>query len=294
VEIKGIDVSRYQGNIDWQRVKNAGVQFAILRCGTGYSGGTKDSKFELNYTAAKKVGLPVGAYFYSYAKTVEDARNEAKLVLTWISGKQFEYPIVFDIEDKTQSTLSKATISNIIRAFAEKLESSGYFVTIYANKDWLEKRIDEDCKTRYDIWLAQWSKKPTYKGNFGMWQYTSSGKVDGISGNVDMDIAYKDYPTIIKKKNCNGYFVAKNEVDKIVEKMKQPAVKTFKKGQMVNLKYTPLYASATTNKVSGYRSGAFYVYDGEQVDGRYRVTNKQKNCGRKPAGVFVTGWVKLQ
>ena len=112
--------------------------------------------------------------------------------------------MAFDSEDKRQSGLGVSVISDIIRTFGETVEAAGYNVGVYANKDWLTNRIDADCKSRYDIWLAQWTSEPTYTGSYGMWQYSSKGSVDGVSGNVDMNIAYKDYPSIIAGMDGNS------------------------------------------------------------------------------------------
>ncbi len=196
-QYKGIDVSKHNGTIDWAKVKAAGVQFAMLRAGYGRYDNQKDEQFEANYKGATAAGIPVGAYHYSYATTAEQAKQEAEVFLGWIKGKNLTYPVAFDIEDKKQANLGVSVISDIIRAFCETVEAAGYYVVVYANKDWLTNRIDADCKSRYDIWLAQWTSKPTYTGSYGMWQYTSDGAVDGIAGGVDMNIAYKDYPSVI-------------------------------------------------------------------------------------------------
>ena len=205
MELKGIDVSKYQGSIDWAKVKADGVQFAILRCGTGYNGGSKDSMFEQNYKNARNVGMPIGTYYYTYAQTVEQANADADNVIEWLKGKKFEYPVVYDVEENALFKLGKERVSNVIRTFCNKLEKAGYYVTVYANKNWLDNVIDSDCRTRYDIWLAQWASKPTYIGKYGMWQYSSKGSVKGITGNVDMDVAYKDYFSTIKSRGLNGY-----------------------------------------------------------------------------------------
>ena len=153
---KGIDVSKHQGKIDWKRVKASGVDFAVLRAGYGKYDNQKDEFFEENYKNAKQEGIKVGAYHYSYAKSVEDAKKEAEIFLKWIDGKQLEYPVAFDVEEKNQSERGKQFVSDIIRAFCETVERAGYYVCIYANKYWLENYIDDDCKKKYDTWLAQW------------------------------------------------------------------------------------------------------------------------------------------
>lgn len=195
--MKGIDVSKHNGAIDWAKVKSAGIDFAMLRAGYGRYDKQKDECFEENYAGAKAAGLHIGAYHYSYAKTVEQATQEAQTFIGWLQGKSFDFPVAFDIEDRSQASLGKELISDIIRAFCSAVEAAGYYVIVYANKDWLVNRIDEDCKTKYDVWLAQWADKPSYTGEYGMWQYTSDGTVDGIQGRVDMNEAYKDYPAII-------------------------------------------------------------------------------------------------
>ncbi len=202
---KGIDVSKWNGVIDWAKVKAAGVQFAMLRGGFGKTATQKDAKFELNYKNAKAVGMPIGVYHYSYAKTVEDAKKEAQFCLSYLKGKQFEYPIAFDIEDKSQANLGKDALTAITKAFCEELEKAGYYVCIYASKYWLDSKLDMAALSKYDVWVAQWANKCTYSGAYGLWQYSDKGRVNGINGNVDMDEAYKDYPHIMRVNGLNGY-----------------------------------------------------------------------------------------
>lgn len=215
---KGIDVSTWQGDIDWNKVKADGIEFAMLRSSFGKENPDKqtDNKFWQNYRNAKAAGVPIGAYHYSYATTVEDAKKEADFFLSIVKGCQFEYPIAFDIEDPSQMYLGKDRITDIIMAFCERVQAAGYYVSVYTNLDWINNRIDMNRVKVFDIWLAQWNDKPTYTGNFGMWQYTSGGSVSGISGNVDMNIAYYDYPSIIKAAGLNGFTVNKPEEKKTV------------------------------------------------------------------------------
>lgn len=203
--MKGIDVSVHNGNIDWQKVKNAGIQFAILRAGYGRELSQKDARFEENYRNAKAAGIPVGAYWYSYAMSEEEARLEADVFLSVISGKQFEMPVYFDLEEKKQFDLGRKKVSAIMRAFLEKVEKAGYFVGLYGSASSLTTHTADDIKSRYTIWLAHWTEQTNYSGAYGIWQYSSEGKVNGISGNVDMDICYNDFPTIIKNKKLNGF-----------------------------------------------------------------------------------------
>lgn len=202
----GIDVSKWQGNIDWSAVKKSGVQFAIIRAGYGRELSQKDEFFEKNYDGCKRNGIPCGAYWYSYATSADEAKKEAKVCLEIIKGKQFEYPIYFDIEEKKQFELGKEACTEIAKAFLEEVESAGYWVGLYMSKSFLEKYISAAVRERYAIWVAHYGvEKTTYKGQFGIWQKSSEGKVPGINGNVDLDEAYVDYPAEIKKAGLNGF-----------------------------------------------------------------------------------------
>ena len=136
---------------------------------------------------------------------MDGAKKEAAACLETIRGKSFEYPVAFDIEDPSQRDLGKDVITDIAVAFLEEIEKAGYFATLYSSLDWLRNRLDYDRIKRFDIWLAQWRDAgATYEHPYGMWQYTSSGSVDGIAGRVDRDIAYKDYVAIIREAGLNG------------------------------------------------------------------------------------------
>lgn len=290
MEFRGIDVSKWQGNIDWKKVKASGVDFAILRAGYGSAASQKDITFEDNYKNAKAAGIPIGAYHYSYAKDVAGAEREAQTFLEWIKGKQFEYPVVFDIEENVVFNLGKNTVSEIIKAFCSTVESAGYYVSVYTNKNWLDHVVSDEVKGKYDTWLAQWSSAPSYDGPFGMWQYSSSGTVDGISGRVDMNIAYKNYPEIIKRNKLNGWSSA--DVPVVSDKQEQ-AEKTYVAGKALTLNNTPIYISSTSKKVAGYKSGTFFVYDGNVINNRIRITNSASRVGKKPASENVTGYMEV-
>ena len=200
---KGIDVSEHQGKIDWTKVT---ADFAILRAGYGKVISQKDKQFENNYAGAKAKGIPVGAYWYSYATTPEEARKEADVFLEVLKGKQFEYPVFYDVEEKKQLDLGKDKVSAIIRAFLEEVETAGYWVGLYMSASPLNTLVADTIKHRYAIWVANIGvSKPSYNGAYGMWQYSWKGNIDGISGDVDMDYGYVDYPAQIKAKGLNGY-----------------------------------------------------------------------------------------
>lgn len=203
--MKGIDVSAHNGIIDFSKVKAAGIEFVIIRAGYGKEISQKDKYFEKNYKAAKAAGLKVGAYWYSYADTKADAAKEAAACIEAIKGKQFEMPIYFDIEEQKQFDKGKAFCSDLVKSFCNALEKAGYFAGFYTGRYALTKYISEDVAKRYALWVAEWGNKVNYSGSYGMWQFSSIGKVNGISGKVDMDTSYVDYPAIIKRKGLNGY-----------------------------------------------------------------------------------------
>lgn len=200
----GIDLSCHNGSIDWTKVK---ADFVILRAGYGKETNQVDSRFEEYYSNAKAHGIPVGAYWYSYAMSIEDAIQEADVFLTTIKGKQFEYPVFYDVEESNQFELGKEKLSAIIRAFLERVEAAGYFVGLYGSASSLTTHTADDIKRKYAIWLAHWTESTNYSGAYGIWQHSCKGKVDGISGDVDLDKCYVDYPERIKTKGLNGYGV---------------------------------------------------------------------------------------
>lgn len=213
----GVDVSSWQGKIDWQKVKKDGKTFAILRIGTTKG---KDTYFEENYKNAKAAGINVGCYFYTYATTVEGAKKDAQMVLSWLDGKQLEYPVYYDMENSAQlgSGITTAKRTDMCITFLDMMSEKGWFAGTYANGNWFSNYLDKSrLGEKYELWLASWmnSGLPSkdYSSQYGMWQYTDSGKVSGISTPVDLDVAYKDYPTIMKNGGFNGYSTILEEVD---------------------------------------------------------------------------------
>ena len=217
--VKGIDVSYCQGKVDWNKVKASGfADFALIRAGFGREYNQVDDWFERNYNECKRIGIPCGAYWFSYATSVAEAEREAQVFLDTIKGKSFEYPIYMDLECTEQFNLGKAACSAMVDAFLTKLEKAGYFAGLYCSTNFLDNYISDSIKNRYAIWVAQYSKTCTYQNPYGIWQYNVAGNKDndmigqgsisGISGECDMDYAYIDYPKIIKNAGLNGF--AKN------------------------------------------------------------------------------------
>lgn len=190
-EIKCIDVSTWQGDINWAKVKAAGYSHAILRAGFGREATQVDSKFEQNYKNAKAVGIKLGAYWYSYAVDKADAIKEANACLQVIKGKTFELPVFFDMEESSQTKLGKTVLTSMAKGFCDSLISAGYNAGVYSNPTWFNNYLDYNAlRKKYPIWLAQYYKEAQLECD--IWQYASDGTVSGISGNVDMNIIYNN------------------------------------------------------------------------------------------------------
>lgn len=196
MELKGIDVSSWQGKPDWPKVSNSGVKFAILRI---HQKSGVDTSFEHNYKGCKSNGILIGGYKYSYALTPAQAIDEAEDVISVLGGRGLDFPIFYDLEWSQQRSLGKQAIENIAVAFLTRIKKAGYKVGIYCNLDWYNNVLTDALK-QYDCWIARYpasdngSVQERLRPNAGVgWQYSSKGKVPGISGNVDMDVFYKDY-----------------------------------------------------------------------------------------------------
>lgn len=205
--VKGIDVSHWQGIIDFNKVKATGIDFVIIKAGGSDSSKPyKDSKFETNYSAAKAAGINVGCYYFvgSDCITLEKGITDANHFATLIKGKQFEYPVVMDVE--AQDKKYKQGITAACIGFCSTMELLGYYVSIYASDvSGFHDRINLSDVVSYDKWVARYGNDPKVVKNYGIHQYNSKGSVDGIIGNVDLDYSYKDYPSIMKNKHLNGF-----------------------------------------------------------------------------------------
>jgi GH25 family lysozyme M1 (1,4-beta-N-acetylmuramidase)/transposase-like protein len=224
---QGIDVSVYNHKagpdggflpLDWNAIAGEGVDYVILKAGSTYrdggSHGGVDMTFDMDYTDAKAAGIDVGVYFYTYAKNVDQIRNDAYLLLSILEGKQFEYPIYLDLEDESLRELGADTLTEMCVEFFIILQRSGYYTGLYVNHEWLYNVINTDVAlSKFDIWYARypqtenhvWSTEE-YGNTLGMWQYTDSGSLAALGEiHVDKNFSYKDYPSIIKSYGFNGY-----------------------------------------------------------------------------------------
>lgn len=257
VEMIGIDVSRYQGVIDFDAVRNGDIQFVIIRVGSTTSGATlnKDALFDQNYSDAKTAGIPIGVYYYSQATTPEMAETEAEHVLKILAGRELDLPVFLDIEDARQTTVGKKKLASVYKAFADAIEiGSEYTAKCYTGLNFLRNYIDGDILYERSgwFWMAQYNKEITYdKPQYvGIWQYSSKGSVNGIKGNVDMNIAYMDVTNMLRNKD-------KQKKDEWIQ----------------------------DNKGWWYRhaDGSYIRGDWEQIDGEWYYFNSE--------GYMKTGWI---
>ena len=196
--VMGIDISKHNGNIDWNAVKNSGVQYVILRCGyRGSASGVlvEDQKFKSNIQGATAAGLRVGIYFFSQAVNEVEAVEEASMTLSLIKKYRITYPVYIDVESANGRAdgISKEARTSVINAFCQTIRNSGYTPGLYANKNWLTEKINTGALGGCKIWLAQYVAAPTYGGRYEMWQYSSRGSIAGIKGNVDLNVSYMGY-----------------------------------------------------------------------------------------------------
>lgn len=294
---KGIDVSRWQGNIDWEKVKNDGVEFAMLGIGRYRDGvGIPDTMFKHNIENALKQGIKVGVYLYSEALTVEEAQAEAQFVLQQIDGYKISYPIAFDIEDASQRALTNKQRTDITIAFLEIIEAAGYYPMIYASENWLNESMDLTRLTQYDKWVARWASSVSFTP-LSMWQYSSTGKVDGISTAVDLDYSYKDYSKIITPRT--------KAKATIVAGWKTDGTNYWyvnSDGTIPKKKFQTISGNRYYFNAKGYR-----VYGWKKIGGKYYYFTKKTGVMKKgwqtisgkkyyfdpETGVRLTGWITV-
>ena len=223
--IKGIDISHWNGSIDFEEVKASGIEFVIIKAGGSDKGFYTDSKFKWNYDKALAAGLSIGAYYFAGRdfRGIEAGVADAQRFIDILSGLKFDYPVFLDIE--AQDNRFKEEITDAAVAFCEQMEKAGYFVGIYASDiSGYKYKLNHDRIKSYAHWVARYGKEPEICKEYGIWQYSSKGSVPGISGSVDMDVSTVDYSKVIKEKGFNGY----PKKDKIKEPKKTKTGKSKK------------------------------------------------------------------
>lgn len=236
----GIDVSQYQGLINWDIVKGH-IDFAIIRCGFGQDlPGQDDKLFKRNADECTRLNIPFGIYLYSYAKNAADAKGEAKHVMRLIKNYKMAYPIYYDLEDEnTTGKQTNEVIANIAKTFAEELEKNGYYVGMYASLYWWKTKLTDPIFNKYTRWVANYAAELNFDKEYDMWQYSSTGWVEGISTIVDLNYCYKDFPKIIKAAGKNNF--DKKDIEK------------YKIGDTVRFNYVFL-TSESKNPLRPYRN----------------------------------------
>lgn len=201
------DLSKWNGKVDFNKVKADGIDGVIIRTGYGVENPKQiDNRFEDYYTGAKAAGLYVGAYHYSYAKTPQAAEKEANFMLKIMKGKSFELPIYGDFEE--QANISKSECNSMISAFCDRLESAGAWAGIYSYDTFFRDKLSPDKPKRYTVWVARVENifpKCVPTENIGIWQNSWKGRINGVKGDVDLDLCYRDFPKLIKKAGLNKF-----------------------------------------------------------------------------------------
>lgn len=226
--IKGIDISAWQTKIDFKKLKAAGVNFVIIRAGYGDAlsyPNQYDEMFESHYKNAKAAGLNVGAYWFTYATTVEGMKREANSFLKALKGKQFEYPVYIDLEVDKQFKTGKANCSAMVDAFCQILEQNNYWSGLYISRNPLQNYITTEIANKYSLWVAEYASKCNYNGSIDIWQYTDAANYNGYTGRLDGDYSYQDYPARIKAAGKNGFT---KPAEKVLDKT------GFKRGDKTN------------------------------------------------------------
>lgn len=217
--IKGIDVSEFQGKIDWDKVKKDGVEFALLKLGNiyDYDSNYKDSKFDTNYKKARAQGIKVGAYIYNYCNTVDTLKKGLEWAIGKLDGKKLDLPFYLDMEDKDIQGETKASLTNQCNEFAKYVKNKGYQAGVYANLNWLKNELNpDDFDKDISVWVAQYYKECQYTGKYDIWQYASDGSVSGVSGNYDMNYLYNED---IIKQSGSAETTDKKSVDELANEV---------------------------------------------------------------------------
>lgn len=296
--IKGIDVSRWQGDVDCAQVKKDGVKFVMLGLGRWRDGvGIPDPLFEYNIRQALAQDIEVGVYLYSEAGNEEEAREEADFVLDQIDGYRISYPVAFDIEDDIHRAMTTKERTDITLAFLEVITEAGYYPMIYASESWLNSSMDLSRLEAYDKWVARWGSTVSFRP-LSMWQYSSTGRVKGISGKVDLDYSYKDYTKLIqprtkaaKRRSRTGWRSDGSRYWYVDEDGEIP------KNTFLTIGKKTYYVNSKGYRVSGWKkiSKKYYYFNKNGVlqKGFVTVSGKRYYLDPQTGARHGTGWLIL-
>lgn len=277
---QGVDVSQYNGAINWGQVAASGIKFTFIKVGSTKSG--VDPYFAANITGAQAAGLKTGVYIYSYATTPEAAVNEANLVLQWIDGYTVNYPVVFDIEDSCHKSLSNQQLIDIINAFCTTIDAAGYYPVVYSNKNMFVNKLSI-CG--WDKWVAQYNDTCEYNNNVCFWQYSSKARVNGANGNIDVNYQYKDYSGLIIPEG----FLDRNGNTRFYRNWR------MQRG-WVDYNDTRYYLDGAGNLVRGWftdPTGTYYLTPQDGSIARGQAVVDGNNYYFTADGVKTVGWVVL-
>lgn len=212
----GIDVSRYQGAIDWKAVAAAGKQFVIVRLGSSNNSGLYvDPYFLQNVNGAHAAGLRVGAYYYTYARTQSAVANELSLFLDVLEGLQLEYPVFVDVEDSSLTTLGRSQLTSLVQYAMDILYQRRWYAGWYSYTNFINNYLNPAQLADYPLWLADYSSQAGYTGAYDMWQFSSTGSVSGIAGACDLNYSYTDFLPLLKAGNYNGYGTSGPDMEEV-------------------------------------------------------------------------------
>ncbi len=277
---QGVDVSKYNGPVNWNQVAASGMKFAFIKAGSTKSG--VDPQFAANITGAQAAGIRAGVYIYSYAVTPEQAANEANLVLQWIAPYTVSFPIVFDVEDSCHKSLSAQQLTDIVNAFCSVIDGAGYYPMVYSGKSFFSQKLSG---IGWDKWVAQYNDSCDYNNNVCFWQYSSHGNIGGVSGRVDMNYQYKDYSQLIIPEG----FIAHNGNVRFYQNWR------MQKG-WVSYNGTRYYLDGAGNLVRGWftdPAGTYYLSpaDGSIARGQCQIDGGDYYFTAE--GLKTTGWVTV-
>lgn len=293
----GIDVSRYQGSVNWQRVAQAGKQFAIVRLGSSNSNGLYvDPNFAANVNGAHAAGLRVGAYYYTYAKTEQAVINELSLFMGALQGVQLEYPVFVDVEANSLTGLGRAQLTNLVQFAMNILYQRKFYAGWYSYTNFINNYLNADALAAYPLWVADYRASLGYNGAYTMWQYSGSGTVSGINGACDLDYSYQDFLPAIRAGGYNGYTAAGPDMQEVTGyqlSVFNASTEYFNTPDLYDIGgYLPLglytVTALSTEKYNGY-DWVTFLYNGEVywtvlLGDRNRLINTaEDDCSRRLA-----------
>lgn len=262
----GIDVSKYQGDIDWEETKKV-IDFAIIRCGYGSNIVSQDDPlFKRNADYCTKLKIPFGTYLYSYALNVSNAKSEAEHTLRLIKNYKLEYPIFLDVEERSQLSLPKEDLIEIVKTYCDIIEKAGYYVGIYASLSTFTGILNSSELDKYDKWVAEWNKDLTYQGKCGMWQYTDNLSLTGVMGRTDGDKSFYDYPKIIRENGLN-HLEDDTEEKPVIDLKYKVGDKVYLNGNL----YTSEEANIVEDEYKNQEFTISSVNDLEEVKAPYKI-----------------------